>query len=313
MSASEYNKICIDHIIWQPQFKCINHCKGCYIKDSKVSKYQGSINLDIIDLIFDSEKVKCEQFTLSIDNFIHKQDELINAIKEVWKRYENTTKEKPALCITLYDYNTLVRLVAHLNMTIQQFLTPVSILSLSNFPASGRTCEEFKEHCTASKTILGYNKVITQDVKDNQVFNIGCRYADQVYLVLHKNPLGEEQDKCMISYWRQAIEVVNKSKGPATTLILDSCVIDSTKQETAFKCSAGLRKVTIWPNGTVSGCPYDTNHIVNPNQEEGAVANNLSNLVNYTRCHPMKFCMIIKAFVILNSNQVNTHQVNQGE
>ena len=278
--------VSVDHVIWQPEFKCVSNCKGCYLKNSKVT--QGiTLHTDIIDLIFQQHTVTCSQFTISLDSFYRKPEQLVKTLKDLWSFYE-TKNPSINLCLTVQNYASLLKWTQAFNMQTLEFLKPVTILSLSSMPNTKSLCQNVLATCRKTNTILNYNKVIFSDVSNDKHFHIGCHYADQVYIVLHKKALGGINSKSMINLWAIAAKIaIRETKGQ---VIFDQCVLDSMYYKDS-KCSAGIRKVAVWPDNTVSGCPYDTEHIVHPNQDKN-LFKNLDKIVNTSHCHPMKFCTI---------------------
>jgi hypothetical protein len=289
------NFIHIDHVIWQPQFKCASTCSGCYLKNSSVANYNGSIRRDILDLVFESKEVTCNQFTISLDSIYHNGYELVDLLKEVWRRYENAKEEMPDLCITVQNSNSLQRYLNYMTYTLENFLKPLSILSLSEMPVQGKQCLFLQESCKKTETLLNYNKCVKEDLTNNKAFEIGCRYADQVYLVLQKQPLGKEQNKEAFVWLEIAEEIARKE---CKEVYMDCCVSESRQfVNTHTTCSAGISRITVWPSGVVTGCPYDSNMklALLDYYKEKEVFNRVKDVINYNKVnHSMYLCSIPK-------------------
>jgi MoaA/NifB/PqqE/SkfB family radical SAM enzyme len=110
-----------------------------------------------------------------------------------------------------------------------------------------------------------------------------------VHLVLEKNALGEEQNEESMKAWFAARKLV-----PPEKLVQDACIEDSYKKlKSGLTCSAGISKLHIWPDGRVSGCPYDSKHIMHQSVgKEYDVWNELNRVVNEKSCHSMDHCKI---------------------
>lgn len=317
------------NVMWQPIYRCIMGCSGCYVADSPSSKYKGKPNTEIIDLIYKDKKVICQQFTISLDTILPKDIEdlgdLLSSIKALWNIYKeaddcgcNSTVRKsiegenlPQLCVTAYNYNTIRQWYKAMNMTEQEFLAPLTLLSLSNFPSLEKNSLILQEKCKASRTLLNFNCMVTEKTAGSRAFRMGYTYADQVYLVLKKSPLGSEQAVDAIRHWFEAKKEVPKEK-----LMEDACLQDTViLLKDKYKCGAGINKVHIWPDGSVSGCPYDAHHIVTKIDKSRITKNVKANTwteiqkaVLDRTCHSMDFCKIPQAFTKLIKQKKNAKE-----
>ena len=329
MQVKSPGRVHVDHVMWQPIFNCKMGCDKCYVAESPAAKYNGPVTAEIIDLVFSkyiSEDKKnyvvCGQFTVSLDSLIEFPTTLLDELNSLWSLYkeaddcgcETTTKKSidnnqlPELCVTAFNMNTINNWCSKLGMTLHQFLAPLTVLSLSNLPVQGKKCLEIQEACKATRTVLNYNKMINspKDI-ESKSFEMGVRYADHVYLVLKKSPLGQEQNvEDMINLFKAVKHV------PPEKLTRDACITDAVKKiNTNFKCGAGIQKVHVWPDGSVTGCPYDAHHKAQDtyeNHTEGktfSVWEQIDTVVNSPSCHPMDFCGIPAALRSVNDKVNN--------
>jgi hypothetical protein len=198
------------------------------------------------------------------------------------------------LCVTTHGYEDVVRWADILGLTVDDFLQPLGMLSLSKFPTDEYICSRLQKLCKQHDVALNYNRVIKCDVEEDKNLARGCKYADSVYLILHKQPLGDSQDLDMLDYWLEALQILPDST--MGELIPDGCVHDAVKKETTgLSCSAGIGKVQVWPDGSVTGCPYDSKRVVNETHEEYDTWQELQDILSYREKHPMSFCTIQEA------------------
>jgi len=82
---------------------------------------------------------------------------------------------------------------------------------------------------------------------------------DHVYMLLNKTPIGKPVDldihKKYLAKYQEVYTLLSNSLGDKISR--DTCVDDSEKFiKTGFGCSSNVSKFQVWPDGTVSGCPY---------------------------------------------------------
>jgi hypothetical protein len=300
------NTIQIPHIIWQPSFQCSGQCKGCYIYSAPINREKIETRTEILDLLFnkneDHKSIQCEQFTISLDSFINQPDPiLVNALIKLWNN-----KPVEQLCVTLQNYNSLLKWAQIMKRSVEDFIKPLSFLSLSSMPAQGKTALELSELCHKHITVLIYNRVIKESVKESKAFEIGCRYARMVYLVLFKPPLGQQLNPNALYWLTEAYALAEEYNNDCSGVVLDKCVTDCNKYLTTnHTCSAGLDRITVWPNNQITSCQYDTSNlyqttIINSN----ALWNDINEIIN-SKNHPIKRCKIPE---LINPQFINTTQ-----
>jgi hypothetical protein len=149
-----------------------------------------------------------------------------------------------------------------MGLSLRKFLEPVSLLSLSNLPTLGKLCEDLARACEASDTILNYNKVATRKTAKDKHFKTGCRAAEMIYVIMYKPPLGGDVHPDSLAHTAATLDSAAEEVG-RTKVNLDTCVLEAARYRLeGLACSAGISKVTVWPDGSATGCPYDSNHIV---------------------------------------------------
>ena len=289
--------------MWQPVFKCGQGCKGCYVEASESALYEGPFRDDILTLVYESRQVACDQFTVSLDPVNPESKPQykasLNSLQGLWGLYGKTSViALPDLCVTAYNWNSVLVWARALGLTPEEFLKPLGILSLSNFPVQGKKCSELQELCKKTNTTLNYNYMVQEDLEQNS-FNMGARYADQIYLVLQKSALGQEQSPKALKSWIKVRKNI-KEQYP-NKLIEDACVMDSLHyNHTQKPCGAGSKKVHVWPDATVTACPYDSHHIRRgKNNTKEMFLEELQAAIEDKPCPAIGFCKIPKALEVI--------------
>lgn len=298
--------------MWQPIFECTQGCKGCYVAASPSSRYSGRLRQDIIDLIYVSEAVRCDQFTISLDTLKQPHDALVTTLKWLWWFYaqgqdcgcDNVTRKSlndkplPELCITVRNWATLLLWAKWMDMSVSEFLQPLTLVSLSRFPVKRTTCEQMKQLMQNSKTVLNYNR-LAEPIRRKAEFDNGTEFADHVYVVYQKKPLGYEQSE-------EALQQVTDIAGRATSrradcksIVIDKCLRDASKfNKSGFTCDAAIHKVHVWPDGSATGCPYDSRHVAVQAIRHRSLTHGydtwdeLQRAIVHRKCHPMELCKI---------------------
>lgn len=292
MNTISDTTISLDHIMWQPTFACMSNCKGCYVRESESASYKG-INTSLLTALFETKTVRTTQLTIALDTMYHVPHELIEAIKVA---FEKCADEEIELCVTAHTPVDLNRWQVKLAYpTLRAFLKPVTMVSLSNFPSLGKLCDELREEAEAARTLINYNRLVTKkDLVNSKQFEMGLRYADHAYFVYHKAPLGEAQSQeyldNLLSVWLTA-----KYKTERAKVKLDHCIVDAKNRATTGRlCGAGISKVHVWPNGAVTGCPYDSHRIMDGGHEDITYDTEKEiRRVLLSKNHPMTKCQIL--------------------
>lgn len=306
------DSLSIQHIMWQPIFKCIMGCRGCYVAESPSSKYRGRFVSEIVDLVFQSETVNCEQFTISLDSLSEPHDDLVLTLKWLWWFYSQgkdcgcatvtrkslNQKDLPELCVTVKNIQTLQQWARWVGMSMVEFLKPLTLVSLSKFPASAGGAQGFQRTTQHTKTVLNYNHLAKDNHKQASTDN-GYKYSDQVYMVFMKKPLGEEQNPAGYDTLLDNTAAAVAQRGSFSDVHVDQCIKDAGKyNKTGLTCGASIHKVHVWPDGSVTGCPYDSMHrghdgvCPRPPAMRHCTWTELKSAVINRQCHPMELCKI---------------------
>lgn len=267
------NKVEVNTLFIQPTHYCGLNCDGCYVKAHFGQKHQVSAEeqVRLFKMFWSSDKAWANQITVSIDDvpdyFGGKQTDhlrkLTHSILRVVEKDERARHERPELHFTMHSLNTWDQYEADGDIKLLRHLDVLSISSKS------RRDEYIKEYIPS--TIFNRNymcppgcetwdfvrvmKHVTSEVEWSSGY-------DHIYFIIQKLPLGVtyypeilEQQKKYVTRAKEIYTIFQDKLG--NKISLDSCVSDSIKSKTTgFGCSANVSKFQVWPDGTVSGCPY---------------------------------------------------------
>jgi hypothetical protein len=270
------NRLEIETLFIQPTRWCGLNCKGCYVKehagDENGFHTSWSEQVKLVKYFLETEKASANQITISIDNLPkdhpdRKQDmlNLFNAIQDdaVDAR---ANKHDTEIHMTFHDENVFLDYSRELTGGVYYAHTFLDMISFSNI----RDLEKAK--ILADGVHLNYNHLIPSNVTS---FNIRshvdrltkiAEVVDSIYLVIHKSPVGgvrnelvELGDKQRMRSDLRYIKTMMEQLPPSARrkLNVDGCVQDVDKfKKTSFGCSSNISKFQVWPDGSVSGCPY---------------------------------------------------------
>lgn len=91
-----------------------------------------------------------------------------------------------------------------------------------------------------------------------------AKFVDSIYFVMHKPDLGRMLDQDIVRQYFKLFKIIKetlqndtKIKDP-NMIQIDGCVKDSKMfaDEVNGGCSSNISRFQVWPDGSVSGCPY---------------------------------------------------------
>lgn len=273
------------HIMWQPTFLCSRGCKYCYVFQNPKRNHQ-SCNVEIVDLIFNQKKVGCNQFTVSLDRINNPPDKLILVLKTVVDHQDSSGINN--LCITVHTMEDFQWWAYALGMSPLEFFNAISHLSISRLPKR----EEYQRlllnlrDSTSQLTKLTYNAT-SINLEDQELLR-----RLHIYHILIKPPAGQSIEK------QEPTTKWFKDKQLADELGLlhssDQCVLDSYRRLTkGWSCGAGITKVHIWPDGSATGCPYDSKYCGTKFTGTDTWKSLLSVREQARQSHPMLACPVL--------------------
>lgn len=263
MRASTADRVEVGHIMWQPMTACALRCHDCYLsafrEEHPTDDDQGRGSL--LSLIYTHKLIKCNQLTLSLNTVREVPRWLQVGLQRLWKNHNKHSGSDPLLAITAHDLRTLDFWAQALELPdLAALLQPLGVLSLSVFPYHPDDIVRLKQACLTHGVTLNYNRVASEDIAHTEQFAIGCKVADSIHVVLNKQPLGAKQPTADLYQWHQAVNLARRF--PLIRVVQDLCVRESERYLDEGKtCSACYGRLHVWPDESVTGCPYDARHI----------------------------------------------------
>lgn len=278
----------VNALFLQPTRWCAINCKGCYVKE-----HEGGENgyhtpyteqEKLFRYFYNGEIAWANQITVAIDNlpapeadavalFGHVSEEtrryahMVNIFQSIIDYIEaNKTDQSPEVHMTfnsdlVFEEYTSKRGVGAVNTARQ-----LSVLSFSNIKRM-----EYVKYL-AKHTHVNYNHLIPGNVTSfnidkhvERMTRIG-EIVDSIYMVIFKSPVGAPRTELVqvgdqsrmrsdLSYIRTMMERLPEHV--RRKINVDGCLKDTVNSfRTGFGCSSNVSRFQVWPDGTVSGCPY---------------------------------------------------------
>lgn len=239
-------------IFIQPTFNCALNCKGCYVKEStKHEQIDRDTLLSLIRYLWVSDKFWIKQITLAVDDLPDEEearDKMIGALSTVL-RLNKLFKNKIELHITCNSLSTIQKYV-DAGLSLEYITQNLDLLSVSRLTSSDIPTLRYIRQFTR----VNYNYMPTPGLRGYEEI---LSEVDQSYYILHKAGLGRSNNPEYIRTFKEGLRELSGSRN-RHKIITDSCVTDSIRfLREGTGCSAGISKIHIWPDGHVTGCPYN--------------------------------------------------------
>jgi hypothetical protein len=298
----------IPHIMWQPAFTCNPKCNGCYVAAAPKSILQQGPSGQLLKALFRDRTLSCNTLTISLGRSGRDQHRTAELLLETLLRVRQqlqSGRDGPNIALSFRDatsasewftaIDTCSPQVLHLlDLTFRECLHAVDGIVLSEPLAK----KQIRKLGPWGKTHYRYNHL----ARGNEMVwskKIG-HLLDHLYCIMYKAPLGQEQDyrnfAAAVAQWRTFHTLL----GSTTTL--DQCITASdryVRSEGRLMCNACIDKIHIWPDNSVTGCPYDARQVVaraerryDEKPSTKILMQEIAHVVSHRKKHPMQFCKI---------------------
>ena len=306
------DKFNTQEIFLQPSYSCGKSCGGCYIKENEVfynrkNNYPEFWPSVIYDLLIEQKHINAKQVTLALDTLPSKNHLLYTSTDRQfmieiadyyfgWSRVRKNSNN-PEAHITVNCVNDLKQYLD----VIKYPTLKLNLVSISNI-----NCVEDVEYIRdiAPGVEVNWNILSTSLVKQNpESIRKILQVVDNMYLLLHKVPLGESGNQ--IRQLREALIIIDKFRDKSkqdtdgkscslpdltSKVVIDHCITNSIKfKKSGHGCSSNISRFQIWPDGRVTGCAYNShNQYKDPATNIQDIVNNLRDARNryeFKGCH----------------------------
>jgi hypothetical protein len=267
------NVIELNALFIQPTRWCGLNCEGCYVKEHSEESYHTPVlEQERLFKYFYKGLNGCwaNQITISIDDMPKDPD----------KRYQMGGLFRAIMSYIHFDSRPKddrpeVHMTFHTHATIKQYdpsyikLKKLDMISISEISLSQG---DFYQSLRGGNALLNWNYLIPEVGpnfnwdKEIKKFEFANKYFDHIYLVIFKTPIGRYRDlliklgdknrmKNDVAYIETILKKLPESIG--RKISIDGCLRDTQKFiRTSFGCSSNISKFQVWPDGSVTGCPY---------------------------------------------------------
>lgn len=266
----------VNAIFIQPSSHCANNCKGCYVKARGPAQESNPFMNKFLKKCIFGEGITVNQITIAMNDLpFMLGDEVTPEASDLFNFWNLTlyfllAKTEPEVHMT---FNSLASLLEyqeyHHYMGIQE--RPITNLDMMSFSHIKKSDLEAIANYT-KEVDINYNHLIPRNITsyniDDYVAHIEevGRVVNSIYLIIFKKPmdglLSSSELEPASSRLAHSITVINTlrerlSKSVRSKIHVDGCLQDVRQSKrTGYGCSSNVSRFQVWPDGSVSGCPY---------------------------------------------------------
>jgi len=221
----------------------------------------------IIRYLWISTRYNVQQITIAVDDIPNNNvlaESIMLAALTTSLRLRSVYKNKIELHLTMNSIKTIDQYIDR-GITQRYIAQNVDLLSFSHLSEE----EVLRLKYIRSFTRVNYNYMPSENL-DN--YKKMLSEVDMSYYLLYKTGLGRINDPRAIEKFKSGINEI-KHWAEKDKIIIDGCVRDAVKYlSTGFGCSSNVSRIHIWPDGHVTGCPY--------NKDGGKPAQNMTQIID---------------------------------
>lgn len=271
----------VNALFIQPTYGCALNCKDCYVKahaKDPITSYQTDWHeiYKVVEwMALGQNKCHANQITLSVDvlpkneigiNYQYMTKIMAYFLKLVHIQKRDYPDNKCELHITCNSMHALKGYEKELFFWAN--IRKLDMISFSNIDLDlaasyvdlGRTTKINYNHLCPT--------IVNSSLISRQIEHIeqAGQLVNSIYMMTRKKPTSmcftkeEQLDNASrlqqdMSYIKTILKEV--SENVRRKIVVDTCIQDVVgSTRTGFGCSANISKFQVWPDGTVSGCPY---------------------------------------------------------
>lgn len=261
----------VNALFVQPTYDCAGNCKGCYVK-ARNQNQQISV-LELVNMLwrFIKKRGGCwaNQITCSIDeNDPTKGTKSLEFFNETLHilRTASSLSDKPKVHFTCKSIETIKQYTIVTNPA--QHVGLLDMISFSTIKQSDiPNIIKLKPLVDVNYNHLIPANITSQNIAEyvENIAKIG-ENVHSIYLIINKDPQGIELNQEEFAIARAKlihdIAVINTLREKLPKSVWKKCNIDGCLQDirrsrrTGYGCSSNVSRFQVWPDGSVSGCPY---------------------------------------------------------
>jgi hypothetical protein len=254
--------------------------------------YLGTVGTELLELLSQdnqSYSLSCNNLIISLSNSIPSKA-LQRFITEA--RFFRLRLNVKGLTLAVFSAQNLLPIPVN-HKSLIPLLECINMISISCIDDINNL-NYLREICNFTGTQLCYNHLAgrTLTYKQKQALSL----FDQIYVIMRKAALGLQTPE---QSYLDFLKDLYKMSALHPAVYKDKCVsCIQSYLSTGFKCSAGIDMIHLWPNGTITGCPYDSMGV---SEVYGAdLWERVERINNYS--HPFDSCDVVNQLRLFNEN-----------
>ena len=271
-------KFVCNTIFVQPTNLCAKKCEGCYVKaHCHGPQMDPQEHTRFLRMLWFRENIVCNQITISMDSLRTKSTDYNGDADHIMRECTQFT--------TAQTTGTLPTIKPEIHLTFNnvqdyrrynfrpRLMDGINVVTFSHIDM--RTCDDRAE----------IKEIQLQGVKVNYNYSLLCEYpgmmsdekvdreleafetiltlVDSVYMLVWKEPVGKVFDMFSLNEYKERLRKNLKwadyiqSEFRSPKIMMDTCVKDVLEyKKCGYGCAANVSRFQVWPDGSVSGCPY---------------------------------------------------------
>lgn len=297
----------LNALFLQPTRFCARNCDGCYVIAHKDQAFHTSAWEQcrlFRKFYFNEDNCSTNQITISIDDMPKEEGYQRLHMKEIFIEIIACIRDyprpinRPEVHMTFHTHHTIKQYLEILPSIYSNQIRILDMISISEISLSQGN---FYQSLMGGNAKLNWNYLIPEIDssfdwnKEVKKFQFAHQHFDHIYLVIKKSPVGRHRDlltkigdKNRMNNDILYIKTILGKLSPEIQrkINIDGCLLDTQRYfKTSFGCSSNISKFQVWPDGTVTGCPY----AFNSNGDQAKTAENiLANIRNERKRYDFK-------------------------
>jgi len=266
----------INALFIQPTYWCARNCNNCYVKQHIKTGPQIPVceMIELFNGFYTKTLGECNQITISMDEIPPRGTEgytwmmdFARALRWGWPGVQSECyPDSPEVHLT-FKNPASYRKYEQTSIT----LPGRSLVSTITFSEIVEGDLPWIHSLKAHSPLLhvNYNHMspayLTNGSMNDHIkwINRVLEVVDSIYLIITKRPLGQERDLIQVGVdikrMRHEFQYFKRLQRETMSpkLMVDGCVKDVVNfEQEGYGCSSSISRFQVWPDGSVSGCPY---------------------------------------------------------